>query len=177
LNITILTEYEVSPYTMAVLPEVTEEGLFSRIMEMDNEYIVKKKPIDIIERSCRFFGSSLRGRQEGTKQIMGITHKAPIVIDPTNYIYFFPTTSPSRQHCAWISHSFVDNIKSNPYDETTLTFSNREEILLSVSKGSLENQLFRTAQLRTTLSSRIAPESRKASFLTTSHSTRVREIR
>jgi competence protein ComK len=172
---TILTEYEVSPYTMAIIPEVTEEGLFSRIMELEKEYIVRKKPIDIIERSCRFFGSSLKGRQEGTKQIMGITHKAPIVIDPTNFIYFFPTTSPSRQHCAWISHSFVDNIKSNPHDETTLTFSNREEILLPVSKGSLENQLFRTAQLRTTLSSRIAPEGRKSSFLTTSH-LRIREM-
>jgi competence protein ComK len=176
LNKTILTEYEISPYTMAVLPETTEQGLYSLVKEIDGEYLVKMKPVDIIERSCRFFGSSLKGRREGTKDIMGITHKAPIVIDPTNFIYFFPTLSPSRQQCAWIAHSFVQSIQSSHYDETLLVFSNREKIILPVSKGSLENQLYRTAQLRTTLSSRIAPDNRKTSFLTSSH-LGLREVR
>ncbi|MFZ3589771.1 competence protein ComK [Bacillus sp. DJP31] len=176
MNKTLLTEYEISPYTMAILPEVTEQGLYSRVMEMDGDYLVKMKPIDIMERSCRFFGSSMKGRREGTKEIMGITHKAPIVIDPSNYIYFFPTLSPSRQQCAWISHSFVQNIQSSEYDETLLIFTNRQKTTLPVSKGSLENQLYRTAQLITTLSSRISKENRKTSFLTTSH-LRQREVR
>lgn len=165
----ILNEYEISPYTMAILPEVTAKGLHSIVKEIDREYHVKMKPIEIINRSCHFFGSSLKGRREATKSIMGITHKAPIVIDPTNFIYFFPTSSPNRQHCSWISHSFVQSIQSTQYDETLLTFSNREEIVLPISKGSLENQLYRTAQLRTTLSTRISPDLRKTSFLTSSH--------
>ncbi len=176
MNKSLLTEYEISSYTMAVLPEVTENGLYSRVMEMDTDFLVKMKPIDIIEKSCRFFGSSLKGRREGTKEIMGITHKAPIVIDPTNYIYFFPTLSPNRPQCAWISHSFVQNIQSCEYDDTILVFSNQKSIQLPVSKGSLENQLYRTAQLITTLSKRIEPATRKTSFLATSH-LRQREIR
>jgi competence protein ComK len=166
MNKQILIEYEITPYTMAILPEVTEKGIHSLVKEMDAEFLVEMKPIDIIDRSCRFFGSSLKGRREGTKDIMGITHKAPIVIDPTNYIYFFPTLSPNRQQCSWISHSFVQSIQSTHYDETILTFSNREEVVLPISKGSLENQLYRTAQLKTTLSSRITPDHRKTSFLT-----------
>ncbi|MFD1739145.1 competence protein ComK [Bacillus salitolerans] len=165
---TVLKEYEISPYTMAVLPEVTERGLYSRIMEIETSYIVAMKPIEIMDRSCRFFGSSLQGRREGTREIMGITHKAPIVIDPSNYIYFFPTLSPSREQCAWISHAYVKSIKATEH-QTTLQFSNHELIDLSISKGSLENQLYRTAQLRATLSSRIEPETRRVSFLTSSH--------
>ncbi|WP_246938688.1 competence protein ComK [Bacillus pinisoli] len=165
----ILTEYEISPYTMAILPEVTDKGVHSIVKEMDREYMVTMKPIDIIDRSCHFFGSSLKGRREATKFIMGITHKAPIVIDPTNYIYFFPTSSPNRQQCSWISHSFVQSIQTTKYDETLLTFSNKEEIVLPISKGSIENQLYRTAQLRTTLSSRISPDFRKSSFMISPH--------
>ncbi|KAA0547618.1 competence protein [Bacillus sp. BGMRC 2118] len=169
MSSTYLEEYEISPYTMAILPEVTEEGLYSRVMELEYEYIVRAKPIQIIEKSCRFFGSSLQGRKEGTREIMGVTHKAPIVIDPTNSIYFFPTTSPTRQQCSWISHSFVKQLVNSDYDKTTIIFSNSKEVTFSISRGSLENQLYRTAQLRTTLSSRISSENRKTSFLMTPH--------
>jgi competence protein ComK len=162
----ILKEYEVSPYTMAILPERTENGLFSRVMEVESSYLVAMKPIEVIDRSCRFFGSSLQGRKEGTKDIMGVTHKAPIVIDPSNFIYFFPTLSPSRDQCAWISHSYVRTIQSKRGNATFLLFSNHETITLPVSKGSLENQLYRTAQLRATLSRRISPETPMFSFAT-----------
>lgn len=166
---TYLKEYEISPYTMAILPEVTKEFLYSRVLEVEYEYIVKAKPIEIIEKSCRFFGSSLQGRREGTRELMGITHKAPIVIDPTNSIYFFPTTSPNRQHCTWISHSFVKQLIPSHYDQTTIIFSNSKEVTLPISRGSLENQLYRTAQLRAILSSRISSDHRKTSFLMTPH--------
>jgi competence protein ComK len=56
-----IREYEVNRYTMAVLPERKDEHFFSRVMEVDGEYIVAMKPIEIIERSCKFFGSSLQG--------------------------------------------------------------------------------------------------------------------
>lgn len=166
MSSTYLEEYEISPYTMAILPEMTAEGLYSKVIEVDYEYVVKAKPIEIIDKSCRFFGSSLKGRREGTKEIMGVTHKAPIVIDPTNSIYFFPTTSPSRQQCSWISHSFVKQLIQSPFEETTIIFSNQKEIVLPISRGSLENQLYRTAQLRTILSSRISLDKRKSFLMT-----------
>jgi phytoene dehydrogenase-like protein len=56
-----------------------------------------------MEESCEFFGSSLIGRQKGTTKLIGITHKAPIIIEETREIIFFPTTSPRLSCCSWIS--------------------------------------------------------------------------
>jgi competence protein ComK len=161
-----IREYEVNRYTMAVLPERKDEHFFSRVMEVDGEYIVAMKPIEIIERSCKFFGSSLQGRREGTKELMGITHKAPIVIDPSNVIYLFPTVSPNRPQCAWISHAYVLHHQSAGFEKTLVTFTNKQTVELPVSEGSFENQLYRTAQLRTIISSRVeASRERNMQFL------------
>ncbi|MEF3400758.1 competence protein ComK, partial [Listeria monocytogenes] len=37
---------------------------------------------------------SLAGRKEGTKHLIGVTHKPPIIIDPVTSTYVFPTVAP-----------------------------------------------------------------------------------
>ena len=46
-----------------------------------------------------------------------------------------------------------------------MTFTNDKEVILCISIGSFENQLFRTAQLRTIMSSRIEQEQKKMNML------------
>ena len=54
--------YEVNPLTMAILAKPVKQGKkMSRILEADAEYVVTKAPTNIIDLSCSFFGSSLRG--------------------------------------------------------------------------------------------------------------------
>lgn len=151
----IKEEFEVTKYTMAVVAEKLDGRLVSKVLEVNGDYTVKMKPLAIIERSCKYFGSSLKGRQDGTKEVAGITHKAPIAIDPTSGIYMFPTQSPNRSECSWISHSYIAKIESVGYDQTLVTFKNEKSLLLNISKGSFENQLHRTAQFRYLLSARI----------------------
>lgn len=45
-------------------------------------------PSDIIDQSCRSFGSSYLGRHEGTKHLTGINYKAPIIIEETQSMIF-----------------------------------------------------------------------------------------
>ncbi len=56
---------------------------------------MKQSPMDIIEQSCLYYGASLRGRKDGSKHIIGTSHKAPIAVEPTNEIFFFQR-SPQR---------------------------------------------------------------------------------
>src|SRR5699024_10195846 len=98
---------------MAVLARKNKEGKTTAyVLEADSSYIVTRPSTRLIDFSCAYFGSSLKGRQDGTKTICGITHKAPISIDPSSGMYFFPTASPTNALCSWISHSHIENVQS-----------------------------------------------------------------
>ncbi|WP_010283473.1 competence protein ComK [Bacillus timonensis] len=160
-----LMEYEINPDTMAVLPIEMGKNTCSRVLEVEGEYVVAMKPTEIVDRSCRYFGSSLKGRQEGTREIMGVTHKAPIIVEASNKIFLFPTTSPTKQDCAWLSHNFVSDWRYSVHEKTTVIFTNKQAIELQISKGSFQNQLHRTAQLRTIVSNRMDKQNKRINFV------------
>ncbi|HHY74484.1 MAG TPA: competence protein [Bacillus bacterium] len=155
----VLSDFEVNPYTMAIVGEKVskEQTVYSRVLEVENEFLVKMKPTMVMDKSCKYFGSSLKGRQEGTKELTGISYKAPIAVDPSNEIYMFPTNSPYKDTCVWLSHSYIQDYQSAGPEKTIVTFTNNKTIILNISKGSFENQLNRTAQYRFILSTRISP--------------------
>jgi len=160
-----IEEYEVSPYTMFIKPVVYGSKVYSQIYELEDEFLSPFKPLDIIKKSCEYFSSSFEGRKEGTKQLIGITHKVPIVIDPSNFIYFFPTTSPTRSECIWISHEHITNYRRIDPRQTQVTFQNKQSFILPISHSSFENQMLRTALLRTRLMQRIGQTERKSFYL------------
>lgn len=160
-----IEEYEISPYTMFIKPLEYGSKLYSQIYEMEDEFTSPFKPMDIIKKSCEYFSSSYEGRKDGTKQLIGITHKVPIAIDPSNFIYFFPTTSPNRSECIWVSHEHVLKYQRVASNQTEVTFQNKQSYIFPISYSSFENQLLRTALLRTKLMQRIGQTERKSIFL------------
>lgn len=151
--------HEITPLTIAVLAHREEDGGSSTcILEEEAKYYVKNSPSKLINDACEFFGSSLRGRQEGTRHISGITHKAPIAIDPYSGMYFFPTISPSSPDCSWIAHTHVHRVYEAANQQTKIVFKNGKTITLGVSVGSIINQVNRTAQYRYLLDTRINPQ-------------------
>lgn len=160
-----IEEYEINPYTMFIQPLEYGSKLYTQIYEMEDEFTSPLKPIEIIKNSCEYFSSSFEGRKNGTKQLIGITHKVPIAIDPTNFIYFFPTTSPSRPDCIWVSHEHVLKFSRVAPNETEVTFQNKQSFKFPISYSSFENQLFRTAFLRTKLMQRIGQTERRSIYM------------
>lgn len=147
---------EVTPYTLAVIPYTTKGGkLYSKILEKTAEFIVKLSPTEVMEKSCNFFGSSLEGKQEGTKKILKYSHKLPICLEPLSNMYFFPSTSPSNKGCYWLAHSHIRELRATEDFKTEVIFFNRKSLVVDVSHGSLENQLHRTAQYKHLLGKRI----------------------
>lgn len=161
----LIEEYEANPFTMMIMPIKYESNTYSKIVEFEDELISPLKPIDIIKKSCEYFGSSFEGRREGTRQLIDITHKAPITIDPTNSIYFFPTTSPSRLQCIWISHEHVLSHKRAGTGSTLVTFRNKQIYTLPISYASFGNQLQRAALLQTKLMQRLEETERRFQYL------------
>src|SRR5690606_455921 len=117
--------HEISPLTLAVVAKKDETGnVQTVVLEDEIEYKVEHTPSKFIDYACKFFGASLKGRQEGTKNICGITHKAPISIDPSSGMYFFPTTSPTSSKCSWIAHSHIDHVLRIDSKTSEIVFKN-----------------------------------------------------
>lgn len=147
--------HEITPHTLAVLAASSPDGKRARMLEEKDEIFIEHSPSKIVDYACKFFGSSLKGRQEGTADVCGVTHKAPIAVNPSTGMYFFPTASPSNPACSWIAHSHIDHIHSAMPNSTRVIFKNGVEIVLPVSHGSILNQVQRTAQFRYLLDHRI----------------------
>ena len=54
-------KYEISKGTLAIVPEKDERSL---VYEDDEKYIIEESPYKIMEESCKYFGSTYKGRKE-----------------------------------------------------------------------------------------------------------------
>ncbi len=145
-------DYEINKNTLIIMNKDKEN---SRIIENNGEYVVPKETIEVIEHSCEYFGSSYEGRHEGTKNLIGVTHKAPIIIEETNNIIFFPTSSPRLKECTWISLNNILTYKQGRNSKTTIIeFKNGRKIEVKCSVGSINNQILRASRLESVMRSR-----------------------
>src|SRR5690625_2120312 len=120
-----LFTYEIYQLTMDIIANENENCVINnQVDENEANYLINKSQLKMVDHACRYFGSSLRGRQDGTKDISGITHKAPISIDPASGMYFFPTSSPRNKNCSSIAHSHIDFIQPTKNKMTEIHFKN-----------------------------------------------------
>ena len=141
--------YEINNSTLALIALDNK----TKVIEEEREFFIDKTPSNILEESCEYFGSSYLGRKIGTKNLIGITHKSPIIIEESREIIFFRTASPRLNKCSWISLNNIKNfIKNN--EKTKIIFDNQKEIIVDVSFGIMENQILRASLLESTLRKR-----------------------
>lgn len=143
----ILEEYEINSSTLAILS--IEDGK-SHVFEEEVEYIVNKSTKKIIDYNCKFYGSSYRGRCEGTKYLTGVKSKFPIIIEESRNLIFFPTSSSRNSDNSWISLNKIKDYQSNFYG-TKIVFDNQKELELPISYYSIDNQFCRATMLKAKL--------------------------
>ena len=146
-----MKEYEINTQTLALIP-IKENK--TKIIEMNKEFMVYLPCKEIIDNSCKFFGSSLEGRVNGTKTLTGITHKAPIIIEESKKIIFFPTKSSRTTTCCWISYNNILKYE-DILDGVLITFSCGKQIKLGISYTIIDNQVLRSTRLESVLTKRI----------------------
>ena len=143
-------DYEINCKTIAIIPI---NKMQSKIIEEERELIVNQATFDIIKFSCIYFGCSYEGRYEGTKNLIGVTHKAPIVVEDSRELIFFPTKSPRHNSCSWINYKKLTSYFSRN-KKTFITMNNGYNLELNVSYGIIDNQILRSSYLESILRQR-----------------------
>ena len=144
-------DYEVNYDTQVILPI---EGSKSKVIESDNEYVVNQTVQEVLEHSCEYFGSSYEGRKEGTRKMLGITHKSPIIVEESQKMIFFPTTSPERLDCIWVNLEKIEKYYKVDNKKSAIIFKNGDKLEFDVSFGSLSNQILRATRIKFVLDER-----------------------
>jgi Genetic competence transcription factor len=143
----MLEEYEINSSTLAIIPI---DDKTSQVYEDEEEYIVNKSTNKIIDYNCKFYGSSYRGRCEGTRYLTGVRSKCPIIIEESRNIIFFPTSSIRSNDNSWISLNRIKEYKSNFYG-TSIIFNNDKILDIPISYYSIDNQFCRSNLLKVKL--------------------------
>ncbi len=146
----MLDNYEINMDTIAIVP-IDEK--VSKVYEKEEEYIVNKSSNKIIENNCKYYGSSYRGRCEGTKYLTGIKSKCPIIIEEARDIIFFPTGSVRSKNNSWIALNHIKKYYKN-LQGCEVIFYNEKVIPFDISLYSFDNQYYRATMLKSKLNDR-----------------------
>ena len=144
-------EYEINEGTLAVL---SVDNKTSKIMEDEQDYVVKQSSFDVMDHSCRYFGSSYEGRRQGAKEIIGANYKLPIIIEDGRNIVFFPTLAAEDNECMWSAVNKIKSYHPAEYNTTKIIFFNNVSLTVPLSYRSVQNQIFRATRLSYLLKTR-----------------------
>ena len=137
-------EYEINRGTLAIVPNEIDNSL---VYEDDDRFLIHQTPFEIMEESCKYFGSTYEGRKESAKAILGAEYKVPVIVEDSDNLIVFPTTSPKSEDCVWISLKRVKSFAKVDSGNTKIIFDNNKEIIVPISYRTLENQISRASRL------------------------------
>ena len=141
-----MKEYEINEETMAIIPISYNQTL---VKELENEYLIEKKAYEIMEDSCEYYGSTYKGRLTAAKKMLNSSYKIPIIIEESENIIFFPTKSSLLEDCCCINYNYIKKYEKCEKG-VKITFKNNNEIIVEMSKLSLDNQISRSSMLELT---------------------------
>ena len=145
-----MNTYEINEDTLALIPKGENDVM---IYEKDDSFLCSSNCTEIMDNSCKYYGSTYEGRKEGSKYILGASYKLPIIVEESKFLIFIPTESPYLPSCVWLSLNHIVKIEKN-LQNTIVTFSNNKQIKLPISYRSLENQILRATRLESLLRKR-----------------------
>ena len=151
-----MKNYEINEKTLALKPK-DEKTL---VLEEGNTFVVDMPPSKIMEESCNFYGSSLEGRQEGAAKLLNVSYKIPIIVEDVNNIIFFPTASPRKKDCVWISLNNIKNYYQNNND-IVIVFRNGKKIKVKESYYIIDSQILKATRLGCVIQERVKKNTKK----------------
>lgn len=118
----------------------------TKIVDMNEEKIVKESCRQIVNNSCKFFGSTLTERIKISKRLVKLTSKAPIIVEESKNIIFFPLRSVREKNNIWISYNNLVAYEKNGLN-TILKFKNGKNVEITFSYYIIDNQVTRSLML------------------------------
>ena len=118
----------------------------TKVITLDNEFIINLDSKKIIDDSCKFFGSSLNDKVNMTKRLINIKSKSPIIIEESRNIIFFPLKSVREKCNIWISYNNLEKYIKNG-NKTVFYFKNNKQVVIDFSYYIIDNQVTRSLML------------------------------
>ena len=132
--------YEIDLSTLMLIGLSDNE---TKVITLDNDFIIKESCRKIIDNSCRYFGSSLTDRINATNRLVNMASKTPIVVEESRNIIFFPLKSTREKNNIWISFNHLDKYTKDGHN-TVFKFKNGKEMTLRFSYYIVDNQVTRS---------------------------------
>ena len=146
-----MDKYLISENTLMILPYYKNK---SKVIENYITYIVNKKPFEIINDSCKSYGSSFEGRCEATNYMIGVKYKCPIIISEVKEIIMFPTTSAKKESCIWINYNAIEKYYNKNAQFIIILLKNNFKLELNLTNRIISNQIFKSSRLESVIRSK-----------------------
>jgi competence protein ComK len=151
-------QYIVNEKTIALLPHNAEDGsLETFVIEENCEFIAGATPLQIVQQSCAYFGSTYAGRKKGAAHL-GYKSMPPICVCSELNLYLFPLKSEVHRDNIWIAHAHISTWLSGSKDKNSVRVLtiHGDIIDLPVRMSIFERKAMRTAQFRIQLRERVS---------------------
>jgi len=146
----MINEYYINEDTLLLVPSSKNK---TKIYDKEGIFEINNKISDVVEKSCNYYGSSFNGRCIGSKSILNMNYKLPIIMDSVKEIIMIPTSSPNSNDCYWLClNNIEDYYKKN--NKIVIEFSNKMTYEMNNSYYTVENQILRATLLLTKLRKR-----------------------
>ena len=139
----MINEYFINEDTLILVP-ISKD--VTQIYDKDGVYKTNSKAIDVIEKSCNYYGSSFLGRCVGSKSMLNMNYKLPIILDEVKEVIMIPTSSPNSNKCYWICLNNIEDYYKKG-NKIVIEFSNKSIYEMDISYYTLENQILRATLL------------------------------
>ncbi|MBQ6840870.1 MAG: competence protein ComK [Bacilli bacterium] len=146
-----MDNYFISENTLMIMPYAKNK---SKVIENYVSYIVNKRPFDLVNDSCKYYGSSYLGRCESTDYMIGVKYKCPIVVSEVKEIIIFPTTSVKNDDCVWLNYNAIEKYYNNGQNKVVILLKNSRKFEFEISERIISNQIFRSSRLESVLKSK-----------------------
>lgn len=133
--------------TRALIPVFNEYGEAETLVyQSDGVQRLKGSPLHLLESACLYYGSSIQGRIEAARGVLGPHRKTPVIMDWHADTIFFPTIARESPDCAWINFSHVHKANKSGKGSKIL-FHSGETVDVPVSSHTVDKQKQRAIQL------------------------------
>jgi competence protein ComK len=139
----------INEKTVLLTGEYNVRGeLWSRVIEGEETFLVRKSPITVIEENLLHLGSNFLGARRSAKYLLSPTRMHPISVNPQMGILLFPTKN-MKCHCnIWFSLIHVKTTNPVEMNQIEVITSFGHTILIDMSERAFNNKRQKAVQLQ-----------------------------
>ena len=115
----------------------------TRIISENIDYIENMSAKEIMNNSCKYFGSNLTERVKVTNRLVNLSSKTPIIVEESRNIIFFPLKSVRNKNNIWVSFNNLEKYEKDE-NKTIFYFKNNRQITIDFSYYIVDNQVTRS---------------------------------